>query len=59
MWCGECYTSHPTILFHVNQKEGFETDGISEEEQECVQKAWGKKHGSLRMSIWLVVMVII
>jgi hypothetical protein len=46
MWCGECSTSHPTILFHVKQKEGFETEGLSEAEQERVQRAWGKKHRS-------------
>jgi hypothetical protein len=44
MWCGECYTSHPTILFHVRQKGSFEGHQSSEQDQERVTKAWGRKH---------------
>jgi hypothetical protein len=44
MWCGECYTSHPTILFHVKNQEKFEESEVAEGETERVQCAWGKKH---------------
>jgi hypothetical protein len=46
MWCGECYTSHPTILFHVKQREDYENGSSSEVECEQVQRAWGNKHRS-------------
>jgi hypothetical protein len=46
MWCGECYTSHPTILFHVKQREGFQTAATNEADCERLQRAWGKKHRS-------------
>jgi hypothetical protein len=46
MWCGECYTSHPTILFHVKQMEDHENGSSSEVECERMQRAWGSKHRS-------------
>jgi hypothetical protein len=50
MWCGECYTSHPTIIFHVKlqkQREGFEGDDAAHVDGERVQRAWGNKHRAL------------
>jgi hypothetical protein len=47
MWCRERYTSHLTILFHVKQRERFELKGVSDVDQEQVQRAWGKQHNSL------------
>jgi hypothetical protein len=44
MWCGECYNSHPTILFHVKQRESFDTKKATDQDQERVVKAWGNKH---------------
>jgi hypothetical protein len=46
MWCGECYISHPTILFHVKQREGFDLKGKTDVDQERVHRAWGSKHRS-------------
>jgi hypothetical protein len=46
MWCGECYTSHPTILFHVKHREGFEKDCSNHVDGERMQRAWGSKHRS-------------
>jgi hypothetical protein len=44
MWCGECYTSHPTILFHVKQREAFETSDVSHVDSEQMKRVWGNKH---------------
>jgi hypothetical protein len=43
MWCGGCYTSHPTILFHVKQRESFDDKNSSDQDKERVTRAWGNK----------------
>jgi hypothetical protein len=47
MWCGECYTSDPTVSFYVNR---LESEGGQNEkdpqDRSRLEKAWGNKHRS-------------
>lgn len=44
MWCGNCYTSDPDVVFHV-QPPGYEgEEGQDPELVERLGSRWGKKH---------------
>jgi hypothetical protein len=47
MWCGECYTSNPDILFQIKGRVEEEAERENDPLiQERLTSAWGKKHRS-------------
>ena len=47
MWCGKCYTSNPSVLFHVKSQAEEEEERENDPQlQQRMRSAWGNKHRS-------------